>query len=106
MQNNVAKLRKSRDLTQSELAEHLGVCLSTVQNWEREKTDMTGYSLCMVCDYFNVSPDEVYGTGQNSEDWLLLQELIQIYKKVDNQGKQAILAAARGLSDMYVTKLP
>jgi DNA-binding XRE family transcriptional regulator len=38
MTNNLEKLRKKHHLSQSELAEMMGVSLKTVQNWEGGKT--------------------------------------------------------------------
>lgn len=101
MKNRVRELRKARKMTQPQLAKQLGVSLATIQNWEAEKTDMTGYSLAMLCEFFDVSPSEVYGDGSKSPDWEMKSELLQIFSNVSNEGKRAILSAARGILEGF-----
>lgn len=104
MKNRVRELRKAKGITQPQLAKQLGVSLATIQNWEAEKTDMTGYSLAMLCDFFNVSPNEVYGTGDKSPYWEMQSELLDIFQSMTEDGKRALLASARGLADAYQVK--
>ena len=99
--NKVSELRKAAGITQKELAKHLGVSLATIQNWEAEKTDMTGYSLVMLCDYFDVSPNEIYGSGDRPHDWGEKAELLGIFLKLSSDGKRALLACARGIDVEY-----
>lgn len=104
MENRIKQIRKSRKITQAQMAADLGVAESTVQNWEGEKTDMTGYSLYMLCQYFGVSPDEIYGSGKPSKEWAEQQELAQIYKKMNDDGRIALMATARALSSQFDSK--
>lgn len=102
--NNLKRLRKARGVTQTELAKKLGVSLATVQNWEMENTDMTGYSLFMLCDYFNVSPNEIYGTGDKDPYWDMRNELISLFDSLSNEGKTALIASARGIANAFQPK--
>lgn len=104
MKNRVRELRKAKGITQPQLAKALGVSLATIQNWEAEKTDMTGYSLAMLCDFFHASPSEIYGTGEKSPYWEMQVELLEIFQKINEEGKRALLATAKGLESAYAVK--
>lgn len=59
-------LRKSRYLTQEQLAEQLGVSAVTISKWERNETMPSLELLCKLADYFEVTVDELLGRRQNS----------------------------------------
>lgn len=65
-------LRKSRYLTQEQLAEQLSVSSVTISKWERNETLPSLELLCKLADYFGVTVDELLGreqgnmTGSNS----------------------------------------
>ena len=95
MQNNLKTLRQAAGFTQQKMATDLGVALSTVQNWESDRTEMTGYSLIMVADYLRVPPKAIYGTDkaesiiQTDENSLLLT-----FRKCSKEGKDRVLEYA------------
>ena len=55
----LSDLRKSRHMTQQELATQLNVTESTVCNWEKERRFPDIYMLSRIADYFDVSVDEL-----------------------------------------------
>lgn len=57
-------LRKSRYLTQEQLAEQLSVSSVTISKWERNETLPSLELLCKLADYFEVSVDELLGRRQ------------------------------------------
>ena len=67
-EDNLKKLRKANNITQTELAQQMEVSLTTVSNWE------TGYSkpdveqLKKISEFFNVSTDFLLGIEIN-EQW-------------------------------------
>lgn len=97
--NHLREIRKKAGVTQLQLAEELGVSEKTVSNWESGKNEMTGYSLMMLCDYFMVSPDEIYGTGHRSEDWELKERIVGVYASLPMFGKRLLCAIAETLLD-------
>lgn len=58
---NLRTLRKSRNLTQGELAEQCGATLSNVSGWECEKWQPDFETLAKLADYFGVSVDYLLG---------------------------------------------
>ena len=92
MENNLKSLRKLAGLTQQKMASDLGVALSTIQNWESDRTEMTGYSLIMVADYLKVPPQAIYGNGE--ADGIIKTDentLLFTFRKCNKDGQQRIL---------------
>jgi transcriptional regulator with XRE-family HTH domain len=58
---NIKKLRRSRDLTQEELAEIIGVSAQSVSKWERGDNFPDITMLPAIANFFEVSLDELVG---------------------------------------------
>lgn len=65
--NNIVYYRKKTGLTQSQLAEKLGVKTTTVSTWERGASSPDIETLYDICKIFDVSLDEIYGVNTKSE---------------------------------------
>lgn len=65
----IASLRRSRGLTQAELAEKLNFTHQAVSNWERCVSESDTSTLIRLSGYFGVTADELLGTedGQPAE---------------------------------------
>ncbi len=61
--NNINFYRKRANLTQSQLAEKIGVKTTTVSTWERGASSPDIETLYIICKLFNVSLDEMYGVN-------------------------------------------
>ena len=57
---NIRRLRKSRALTQIELAKKAGLGHNTIQKAERDEGEIAARSLKQICDALGVSTNEVY----------------------------------------------
>lgn len=57
----IAELRKEKGVTQSELADYLGVSFQSVSKWENGATMPDITLLPMLSEYFQVSVDEILG---------------------------------------------
>lgn len=58
------EVRKSRGLTQKEIAEQVGVNQNTYSYWENEKTHIDSSSLKKIAEIFGVSVDYLLGGEQ------------------------------------------
>ena len=58
---NIKNLRKRRNITQEELAEHLGISFQSVSKWERGDGYPDITMLPDLADFFNISIDELIG---------------------------------------------
>lgn len=54
-------LRKSRKLTQKQLADELGMSKQTISNWENSNILPSIETLIRLCKFFNVSTDYILG---------------------------------------------
>lgn len=61
MKNRIKELRKSKHITQAELAKHIGVAQNTLSYWEQGKYDVDNESLKKLADFFECSTDSILG---------------------------------------------
>ena len=61
---NIKRLRRERDLTQEEMASHLGISFQSVSKWERGDGYPDITMLPALANYFGISLDELFGTGE------------------------------------------
>lgn len=79
---NIYTLRKSKKLTQAQLAEKLGVSEQAVSKWENEQCAPDVSLFPIMADYFGVSIDRLFGYHQNSYE----EEVKDILKAADDSG--------------------
>ena len=92
-------LRIAAGKDQKEIAEMLGVAVSTYSQYETGKTIPSLHVLRKLADYYNVSLD--YLVDRTSEDYLHLseeeKELIYFYNNVTKTSQASLLREARYL---------
>ncbi len=86
MKDRLKKLRKSKNLTQTELATSTGISLKTINTVENGKCDLSTEQLAILSDFFNVSIDYLV-KGVESE-------------RTISETEQEILEVLRGDRDM------
>lgn len=94
-------LRMHQGLSQGELAKEIGVSRTTVKNWETGVSDMTGHSLMKICEHLHATPAQVYGQEADTEDWRMRMELMDIYCSMSDEGRLALVSAARGMEKAF-----
>ena len=57
----ILDLRKQKNITQEDLAAHLGVTATAVSKWENNYTLPDILMLCALADYFDVTTDDLLG---------------------------------------------
>lgn len=61
---NIKRLRRERDLTQEEVATHLGISFQSISKWERGDGYPDITMLPALANYFGVSVDEIIGMSE------------------------------------------
>ncbi|KAA1803605.1 HTH-type transcriptional regulator ImmR [Bacillus cereus] len=61
-------LRKSRDLTQTQLADRLNLSQSQIKNWETDRFQPDLETLISIASFFNVSLDVLVGYSNEFQD--------------------------------------
>ncbi len=82
---NVKRKRLERDLTQEELAIHIGISAQSVSKWERGDGYPDIEMLPALANYFNISVDELLGTSitEKTEKY---NRINKIWKANNNDG--------------------
>jgi transcriptional regulator with XRE-family HTH domain len=86
--NILKQLRKSRNLSQEDVAKILNTTVSTISRYETGEREPNLESLCMLADFFNVSLDYLLGREQtvnnikNSEIVYYLDRLETLEKEI------------------------
>lgn len=78
----IRRLRESKGLTQQNLADELGVDITTVNRWESEGASVKNGALQKVASVFKMSVSDIYAYQDNPK---LLEEPIAVYKKAENR---------------------
>lgn len=61
---NIKRLRRERDLTQEEVANHLGISFQSISKWERGDGYPDITLLPSLANYFDISVDELIGMDE------------------------------------------
>jgi len=79
----IAELRNRRGLTQTQLAEKIGMSHSTVASWEKGKRDPGTSMIAKLAVFFGVSTDYLLGRDNNTRDLDTVREAITLYGPSD-----------------------
>lgn len=81
--STIKRLRRARDITQEELAEHLGITSKAISQWETNRTAPDISQLPALCNYFDITSDELLGIDvaqKNAERDRLTSEVFRLAK--------------------------
>lgn len=84
----IAKLRKKHNMTQTELADKLGVSFQAVSNWERGNSMPDISKLPELAEVFGVSIDEILGEKSDLVEAAINNEIDSYCKQNETLGKE------------------
>ena len=92
LSQNLISLRKSRKLTQLELAEKLNYSDKTISKWENGTQEASMSFVVIFADFFGVSLDYINGEEKNvpASAGTKIQSLMEMYEKLSPRN-QALL---------------
>lgn len=105
MKEQLQWLRKSRNLTQDDLAEALDISLSSYQKYERDVVSPSYETLCKIADFYHVTTDYLLGREPATDpfDKLPLSEdqksVIERYASFPDDVRAIILDAIKELAE-------
>lgn len=76
--NNIKNLRIKRNITQEELAEKLFVTRQAISRWEVGKSIPDYDTLLKLCDYYQISIEELLFNKKNIKEDLIIKKYIEI----------------------------
>jgi len=104
IKDNIRRLRESRDLTQQELADVLGVNRATIAQWETGTSYPRMGTALQLCEYFAISLNDLADEKPEPRPVELLgdvRELVDLYGRMTDEGRQQLMIYARGLAQTY-----
>ena len=105
MKEQLQNLRKSRNLTQEEISDIIGVKLSTYQKYERDVISPPYDTLIKIAKYYNVSTDYLLGLQEQPNPLAMLnisvndKKFIEIYSELPDTHKQIFIDTMIKLSE-------
>jgi transcriptional regulator with XRE-family HTH domain len=81
--DNLKFYREKSGLTQAELAEQLNVSRSTLSKWETNHQEPSLGDVFILCDFFQISVDQLVGRKQKKRKQETLQEIQDPYDLTD-----------------------
>lgn len=105
MKTNLKSLRKSRNMTQAQLAAEIGATKRQIGAWERGENDLPLDYACNIANVLGYSLDDISGRmsyaiinipseGDEREE----RELVSCYRNMDEQHRATLLDTARAFS--------
>ena len=82
---NIKRMRRERDLTQEEMAAHLGISFQSISKWERGDGYPDITMLPALANYFAISVDELIGTNKTATKQQY-DEINQTWKENNQKG--------------------
>lgn len=90
------QLRKEKNLTQTDIANSLGITRERYGLYEAGKRQIGLELLDKVADFYSVSVDYVIGRVDSTEPVFTSEEkqLLDIYRTLDERGRKTVLSSA------------
>ena len=105
MKEQLQLLRKSRGLTQDDLAEILGISLSSYQKYERDAISPSYETLCKIADFYHVTTDYLLGREPATDPFDMLQlpedqkSVMERYASFPDDVRAIVLDAIKELAE-------
>ena len=109
MELQLRRIRRSKELSQQQLADSLGVDVKTIGNWERGTTLMNIEQVWNCAEALGSSPNDICGWYTEHPEDLSEEpaitdpqkrEISEAYDSMNRDGRSSLLTMARGLAMM------
>lgn len=98
---NIKTFRRSRDMTQEQLADYMGVSVSAVSQWELGKTMPDITIIPSLCALFRVTSDELLGINNVNREAEIDEMLKEAYAVFDENRHEDALNMMRDMLKRY-----
>lgn len=89
---NLKKARKEKKFRQKDIADHLGVKISTVSSWEIGANAISADSFIQICDFLGVSTETIAGRipqGITPSE----MDMLRKFREIDRTQQEMILSS-------------
>lgn len=96
MENNIRKLRLENNMSQSQLADKLGVTRAAVSQWENGTFSPRMGMVQRIAGVFHVKVSDVIGSNHHTGDLSYEEEqLLSAYRQLNAKGRARLLEDAK-----------
>ena len=98
---NIKKICRLKGIKQIKLSEYMGVSQGTVSNWFNGTNSIDIENLAKLCQFLEVSLDQVFGVEPLPTGALLSKdesELLDCYRMLNKSGRETMLSTARAFA--------
>lgn len=97
IQTRLFNIMQDKKISQTDIAEVLKINKSVVSNWKRRDCDPPAESIAKICEYYNIDINYIMTGLSNTELQQDEQELLDLYRAADQDGKNTIYKVAEAL---------
>ena len=97
IQTRLFNIMQDKKISQTDIAEVLKINKSVVSNWKRRDCDPPAESITKICEYYNIDINYIMTGLSNTELQQDEQELLDLYRAADQDGKNTIYKVAEAL---------
>lgn len=102
MKLNLKEIRKSRKMTQQELAHAVGATKRQIGAWERGENDIPMDYASTIADVLKCTMDDIAGRSVLiAETDPAEKELVDIYRNLNAHGREQLMVFARGCAASF-----
>lgn len=107
MKLSMRELRKSKKLTQQQVADAIGATKRQVGAWERGENDLPMDYAFEIADLLDCTVDDIAGRESTVSYYAIdlnkveCDELCELYRSMTDEGQHQLLVYARGLAATY-----
>lgn len=94
--DRLSSLRQQKNISAREMSLDIGQNGSYINRIENRQTFPSMRSFFYICEYLNITPRDFFDTEQTNP--VLINEIIDELKKLDNTQLNTVLAVSKGLN--------
>lgn len=87
---NIKQIRKSKNLTQDNFSEQIGIEPSSLSNIENGKSFPSAHTLFRIQEKFSVSANDIFNIGHLKSTELLEEEIFDIIRSQNEEKKRLL----------------
>ena len=107
IKDKLIEIRKMKNISQKELAEKINVSPGNIGDWERGRANPGAEAIIKLCNFYEISADELLGLTVNTSKGDLSKyeiELLECYRTLPDIEKGILIGEARSMAKKYGKK--
>ena len=101
LNENIKNFRTYKGITQQDLANKLGKSKSVISNWERGENSPSPEEVEIMCKFFQVTPNQIYGWEKNPEFEKYKEQVVKVEAQIEvlKGDRESLLRKIKDIDD-------